>query len=188
MQVRSISTDLLKTPSTIKSSSRDTIHFNQTAPVPGLYRVIRRNGEVTGFDADKIRVAITKAFLAVEGNDSAATGQLAGIIQSATISVVEKLIRRKPGGGTFDIEEIQDQVELCLVRAGHYQVARAYMLYREARAAERTAGKSKSAGLTGSPGSKVKQADSNQPFNIQRLRKIVAAACADLDKGAAKVC
>jgi ribonucleoside-diphosphate reductase alpha chain len=188
MQVRSISTDLLKTPSTIKSSSRDTIHFNQTAPVPGLYRVIRRNGEVTGFDADKIRMAITKAFLAVEGGDSAATVQLAGIIQSATASVVEKLIRRKPGGGTFDIEEIQDQVELCLVRAGHYQVARAYMLYREARATERTAGKSKSAGLTGSPGSKVKQADSSQPFNIQRLRKIVAAACADLDEGAAKVC
>ncbi|MBN1377890.1 MAG: hypothetical protein JXA04_01490 [Gammaproteobacteria bacterium] len=151
---------------------------------PGLYRVIRRNGEITGFDQNKIRFAITKAFQAVEGGNAAASNPFLDIINAATSSVVDKLNHRKPDGGTFHIEEIQDQVELCLVRAGHYQVARAYMLYREARAKERALNlaKPKNELPSGSPGSKVKQANSGYgPLNIQHLREIVAEACPDLD-------
>lgn len=184
MQARSISIDLPKAPSTPKHAfSGEAVNSEQNLKAPGLYRVIRRNGEVTGFDPNKIRIAITKAFLAVEGSNAAASTRLAATIGLAATNVIDKLNRRKPDGGTFHIEEIQDQVELCLVRAGHYQVARAYMLYREARAKERAAGIAKTIDhLPSSPGPKVKQADSGQASrSVQRLRKIVAEACTDLE-------
>ena len=42
-------------------------------------------------------------------------------------------MRRLHSGGTIHIEEIQDQVELELMRAGEYKVAKGYVLYREER-------------------------------------------------------
>lgn len=157
-----------------------------TLNAPGLYRVIRRNSELTGFDQTKISIAISKAFLAVEGSGLAASRNFEETIASLTHSVMTKLIRHKPEGGSFHIEEIQDQVELCLVRAGHYQVARAYMLYREARAWERAAGQAAEQhhdSYSSSPGSMVKQAGNSEPTRrIQCLKRVIAAACADLDQ------
>ena len=80
------------------------------------YKVIRRNGAVVGFEPDKIAVAVTKAFLAVAGGTAAASAGVREKVQMLTEAVVQALVRRHPMGGTFHIEDIQDQVELALMR------------------------------------------------------------------------
>ena len=97
------------------------------------YRVIRRNGSVVGFEPRKIAVAMTKAFIAVSGGQGAASAKVREVVARLTEDVVNALIRRQPSGGTFHIEDIQDQVELALMRSGEHDVARAYVLYREDR-------------------------------------------------------
>ena len=104
------------------------------AVAPGELKVIRRNGKVTAFDATKISVAITKAFLAVEGGSAAASRRIHDAVEELTDQVGKALLRRLPSGGTLHIEDVQDQVELALMRSGHHKVARAYVLYREERA------------------------------------------------------
>src|SRR5438132_14247101 len=98
------------------------------------YKVIRRNGAVVGFEPGKISVAVTKAFLAVNGAQGAASARIRELVGGLTDAVVGALLRRQPQGGTFHIEAIQDQVELALMRSGAHEVARAYVLYREKRA------------------------------------------------------
>ena len=99
--------------------------------------MIRRNGAVVGFEPAKISVAMTKAFLAVNGAQGAASARIRELVAGLTDSVVGALLRRQPQGGTFHIEDIQDQVELALMRSGEHDVARAYVLYREERAKAR---------------------------------------------------
>ncbi len=101
------------------------------------YKIIRRNGAVVGFEPAKISIAMTKAFLAVNGGQGAASARVREQVAELTDSVVNALMRRQPAGGTFHIEDIQDQVELALMRSGEHDVARAYVLYREERAQER---------------------------------------------------
>jgi ribonucleoside-diphosphate reductase alpha chain len=98
------------------------------------YKVIRRNGAVVAFEPGKISVAMTKAFLAVTGGQGAASARIREVVAQLTDGVVGALIRRQPTGGTFHIEDIQDQVELALMRSGEHDTARAYVLYREKRA------------------------------------------------------
>src|SRR3954471_3603819 len=109
------------------------------------YKVIRRNGAVVGFEPGKISVAMTKAFLAVNGAQGAASARIREVVARLTEGVIGALLRRQPQGGTFHIEDIQDQVELALMRSGEHDAARAYVLYREerskARAQERAAKK-----------------------------------------------
>ena len=114
-----------------------------TAARQVTYRVIRRNGKTTAFDDTKIRVAMTKAFLAVEGGKAAASGRVHETVDRLTDQVVEALMRRVPEGGTIHIEDIQDQVELALMRAGEHKVARDYVLYREKQAEKRAREKRK---------------------------------------------
>src|SRR5688572_14576143 len=97
------------------------------------YKIIRRNGAVVGFEPAKISIAMTKAFLAVNGGTGAASARVREQVALMTGAVVHALVRRQPSGGTFHIEDIQDQVELALMRAGEHNVARAYVLYREER-------------------------------------------------------
>ena len=112
------------------------------------YKIIRRNGAVVGFEPGKISVAMTKAFLAVNGAQGAASARIREIVAGLTDNVVAALLRRQPQGGTFHIEDIQDQVELALMRSGEHDVARAYVLYREerskARAQEKVSKKTRS--------------------------------------------
>jgi len=157
-----------------------------TAPTlaPGQVGVIRRNGRVAPFDLNKIVVAMTKAFLAVEGNNAAASARVHETVAELAEQVHANLTRRVPGGGVFHIEDIQDQVELALMRAGHHKVARAYVLYREERARERAAaalaGTSVEA-LSGPVGLHVLRADGTQILlDIEGLRLKVEAACAGL--------
>jgi len=101
------------------------------------FNIIRRNGAVVGFEPSKIAIAMTKAFLAVNGGQGAASARVRELVDQLTSQVVNALVRNRPSGGTFHIEEIQDQVELALMRSGEHDVARAYVLYREKRSQER---------------------------------------------------
>ncbi|MCA3160186.1 MAG: ribonucleoside-diphosphate reductase subunit alpha [Burkholderiales bacterium] len=138
------------------------------------YRVIRRNGSVVGFEPGKIGVALTKAFIAVNGGQGAASARVREVVEKLTQEVVRALVRRQPAGGTFHIEDIQDQVELALMRSGEHEVARAYVLYRERRAAERAAQKQQQAEqgeLT------VTDGTNRLPLPMQQFEAIVKAAC-----------
>ena len=150
---------------------------------PGELRVIRRNGKVTGFDASKISVAMTKAFLAVEGGNAAASRRVHDLVDTLTTQLTDALKRRNPAGGTVHIEEIQDQVELALMRSGEHKVARAYVLYREEQArkrAEETA--ARRAEGEGQREIHVTLADGSQrPLDVERLRRLVAEACDGLN-------
>ncbi len=144
------------------------------------YKVIRRNNAVVNFDASKIHIAVTKAFLAVEGGSGAASARVRDLVSRLTEQVIEALKRRQPGGGTFHIEDIQDQVELALMRAGEHEVARAYVLYREERARER-----RQQATTGTsaeiPAIKVSHPNgSQQTLDMERLRAVIEEACSGL--------
>lgn len=149
------------------------------------YRVIRRNGKVTSFDLSKISVAMTKAFINVEGGTAAASTRIHQTVDSLTQLVVSALTRRMPDGGTFHIEDIQDQVELSLMRTGEQKVARAYVIYREERFRERTAIEAKTnTDYTKESHSlkiNVKRADgSKMPLDFARLQSIINETCENL--------
>jgi len=151
------------------------------ANAPGEMRVIRRNGKVHGFDASKISVAITKAFLAVEGSTAAASRRIHEVVDELTDQVVKALFRRLPSGGTIHIEDIQDQVELALMRGEHHKVARAYVLYRAERARLRAEKQAREPGPAVAPGLSVTLADgTRKPLDLGRLQAIVDEACRDL--------
>src|SRR5690349_16627035 len=107
------------------------------APPARGFHVIRRNGALSPFDPSKISVAVTKAFLAVEGNSASNSRRVHETVESLTRQIVAALSRRSGEGRALHIEDIQDQVELSLMREGHHKVARAYVLYREDRARAR---------------------------------------------------
>jgi len=110
----------------------------QTHPTPySQYQIIRRNGAVVPFEPNKIAVAMMKAFLAVHGTQGAASASVRETVDGLTQAVIRALMRSRPGGGTFHIEDVQDNVELGLMRGGHHEIARAYVLYREKRTQER---------------------------------------------------
>ena len=149
--------------------------LNETALA--ALQVIRRNGAVVDFDPEKISVAMTKAFLAVQGQGSAQSSRVREVVARLTQSVVRTLTRRMPDGGTVHIEDIQDQVELALMRAGEHDVARAYVLYREARAKERAAER---AANDGGPQLTVLIDGRREPLDVARLLRQCEAACEGL--------
>lgn len=154
------------------------------APIPCHCKVIRRNGEVTDFDSRKIQIAMTKAFLDVEGNQALGSARIHDTVLKLTRQVVDALQRRTPEGGMVHIEDIQDQVELALMRAGEHKVARSYVLYREERArlrAEKEA-KAKKKGKKAEHHINVKTAAGDlKPLDEERLRKVIAEAAAGLE-------
>jgi len=139
------------------------------------YRIIRRNGSVVAFEPSKISIALTKAFIAVNGGQGAASARVRELVEQLTATVVGALLRRQPQGGTFHIEDIQDQVELALMRSGEHDVARAYVLYRERRTLERA----KVEPVTGQV-LNVKDGDTLRPLDVAGLAAKIAAACAGL--------
>ncbi len=146
-------------------------------------QVIRRNGTVSKFDAGKISVAMTKAFLAVEGHTAAASRRVHEVVEQLTAEVIGALTRRMSEGRTFHIEDVQDQVELALMRSEHHKVARAYVLYRDERTRQRTELEAArpSAAASG-PAMHVTLANGTKvPLDHARLQLIVEEACAGLD-------
>jgi ribonucleoside-diphosphate reductase alpha chain len=157
-------------PDSVSSSPVSSNPFDQ-------YKVIRRNGSVVVFEPAKISIALTKAFIAVNGGQGAASARVREMVEQLTNGVVSALMRRQPHGGTMHIEDIQDQVELGLMRSGEHDVARTYVLYREERARSRAKSRSKEPAhiinVTGEDGVA-------RPLDQGRLSALVQDACAGL--------
>jgi ribonucleoside-diphosphate reductase alpha chain len=157
-------------PDPVSSSPAVSSPFDQ-------YKVIRRNGSVVVFEPAKISIALTKAFIAVNGGQGAASARVRELVEQLTNGVISALMRRQPHGGTMHIEDIQDQVELGLMRSGEHDVARTYVLYREERARSRAKSKIKEPAhiinVTGEDGVA-------RPLDLGRLSALVRDACAGL--------
>jgi ribonucleoside-diphosphate reductase alpha chain len=149
------------------------------------YKIIRRNGSVVAFEPSKIAIAVTKAFLAVNGGQGAASARVREQVEQLTHAVVRALLRSRPNGGTFHIEDIQDQVELVLMRSGEHNVARAYVLYREKRNQERasqqaTTPEAQTAAQQAESGITVLDNGVSKPLDMAALRTVIQAACEGL--------
>ncbi|MBU3739147.1 MAG: ribonucleoside-diphosphate reductase subunit alpha [Rhodoferax sp.] len=158
---------------------QDTDDRSRSAAEPfQQYQIIRRNGAVVPFEPNKIAVALMKAFLAVHGTQGAASASAREMVDGLTQAVIRALLRSRPGGGTFHIEDVQDHVELGLMRGGHHEVARAYVLYREKRAQERAR-----TAATAAPAAPQLHAIDNGErvvLDLDRLKALIETACAGL--------
>ena len=152
--------------------------ISATSSALSHYQIIRRNGAVVPFEPAKIAVAMMKAFLAVHGTQGAASASVRETVDAVTQTVVRALMRSRPGGGTFHIEDVQDQVELGLMRGSHHEVARAYVLYRERRAQERATQKEQQAPAL--PTLHVTDRGERVALDLNRLTGLIQAACANL--------
>ncbi|MBT9490228.1 MAG: ribonucleoside-diphosphate reductase subunit alpha, partial [Rubrivivax sp.] len=169
-------------PSTIHTSlpatPRATAQAAAAASAFAGYQIIRRNGAVVSFEPNKIAVALMKAFLAVHGTQGAASASVRETVDGLTESVVRALLRSRPGGGTFHIEDVQDHVELGLMRGGHHEVARAYVLYRERRTQERA--RQAVPASARPPELHVLDGGQRVPLDLDALRALIESACAGL--------
>ncbi len=144
------------------------------------YQIIRRNGAVVPFAPDKIAIAMMKAFLAVHGTQGAASASVREVVESLTQAVVRALMRSRPGGGTFHIEDVQDQVELGLMRGGHHEIARAYVLYRERRTQERARQAQTEAARAPAPVLHVTDGGQRVALDAAQLQQLIESACSGL--------
>ena len=142
------------------------------------YQIIRRNGAVVPFEPNKIAVAMMKAFLAVHGTQGAASASVRETVDGLTQAVIRALVRSRPGGGTFHIEDVQDQVELGLMRGGHHDIARAYVLYRDRRAQERA--KQSAQEAPKAPTLHVIDGGQRVALDLDHLKGLIESACQNL--------
>ena len=149
----------------------------QTIPINN-YQIIRRNGAVVPFEPNKITIAMMKAFLAVHGTQGAASVSVRETVDSLTQTVMRAMMRSRPGGGTFHIEDVQDQVELGLMRGGHHEIARAYVLYREKRTQERA--RQPQAHTPAAMLLHVMDGGKRVALDVSHLRALIEASCANL--------
>ena len=149
----------------------------QTIPINN-YQIIRRNGAVVPFEPNKITIAMMKAFLAVHGTQGAASVSVRETVDSLTQTVMRAMMRSRPGGGTFHIEDVQDQVELGLMRGGHHEIARAYVLYREKRTQERA--RQPQAHTPAAVLLHVMDGGKRVALDVSHLRALIEASCANL--------
>ena len=153
--------------------------FTNSVPVPGTLNVIRRNGALSAFEPSKIAAAVTKAFLAVEGQAASGSARVHDAAEQVVDMVVNRLSRRVDGAQVVHIEDIQDAVELALMRGEHHKVARAYVLYREERARERAKAAPAQAAK---PALRMKADDGSLvPMDEARLTAVIQEACEGLD-------
>ena len=148
-----------------------------------MMKVVRRNGSVVGFEPSKISIAMTKAFLAVSGGQGAASARVRELVSQLTQNVTVALKRRNPTGGTVHIEDIQDQVELALMRHGEQEVARSYVLYREQRNQERARAKKESdVNQNESPPELTMVVNGvSKPLDINNLKRLIEDSCSGLE-------
>lgn len=139
------------------------------------YSLIRRNGAVVSFEPSKIGIAMTKAFLAVNGGQGAASARVRELVEQLTNQVVAALVRGRPNGGTFHIEDVQDAVELALMRSGEHDVARAYVLYRERRSQER-AQSNEAAAPANEQTISIKENGITKPLDLAKLKATIEGA------------
>jgi ribonucleoside-diphosphate reductase alpha chain len=147
-----------------------------------VYKVIRRNGKVTPFNINKIIIALTKAFLDVEGGEASGSSRIHKTVEDLSTQIHDCLFRRMPDGGIVHIEDIQDQVELALMRSGEQKVARSYVLYREQHANIRAQKASKTNKPEKKPVIHVKTTSGDLiPLDEKRLRNVIKEAVKGLE-------
>lgn len=164
-------------PSTPLQQQRDTAG-SPTGQNLAHYQIIRRNGAVVPFEPNKIAIAMMKAFLAVHGTQGAASASVRETVDVLTQGVIRALVRSRPGGGTFHIEDVQDQVELGLMRGGHHEIARAYVLYRERRTQERS--KQGEQEVPAAPALHVLDNGELVALDLNELKGLIESACEGL--------
>ncbi len=165
----------------MKNEALNTPPITTPTTLETAFRVIRRDGSNAAFDQDKINIAMTKAFLAVEGRHAADSNRIHDVVAALGAQVRDALFRRYPEGRTVHIEDIQDQVELALMRAGEHKVARAYVLYRAERAREREARAQEETADKGAPLNLLRADGSRLPLDEARLRRRLEDAAAGLE-------
>ena len=166
------------TSRTADPNNDDTVSVVSTAP--GQLRVIKRNGAVVAYDESKISVAITKAYLAVEGGNAAASSRIHESVAQLASQITDIFRRRMPSGGTIHIEDIQDQVELALMRTGEHKIARSYVIYRAEH--NRLREQKLEAEQPKHPEINVTFKDGHQgPLDTERLLTIITEACEGLE-------
>jgi ribonucleoside-diphosphate reductase alpha chain len=166
------------TSRTADPNNDDTVSVVSTAP--GQLRVIKRNGAVVAYDESKISVAITKAYLAVEGGNAAASSRIHESVAQLARQITAIFRRRMPSGGTIHIEDIQDQVELALMRTGEHKIARSYVIYRAEH--NRLREQKLEAEQPKHPEINVTFKDGHQgPLDTERLLTIITEACEGLE-------
>ena len=166
------------TSRTADPNNDDTVSVVSTAP--GQLRVIKRNGAVVAYDESKISVAITKAYLAVEGGNAAASSRIHESVAQLASQITDIFRRRMPSGGTIHIEDIQDQVELALMRTGEHKIARSYVIYRAEH--NRLREQKLEAEQPKHPEINVTFKDGHQgPLDTERLLTIITEACGGLE-------
>ena len=166
------------TSRTADPNNDDTVSVVSTAP--GQLRVIKRNGAVVAYDESKISVAITKAYLAVEGGNAAASSRIHESVAQLASQITDIFRRRMPSGGTIHIEDIQDQVELALMRTGEHKIARSYVIYRAEH--NRIREQKLEAEQPKHPEINVTFKDGHQgPLDTERLLTIITEACEGLE-------
>ena len=146
-------------------------------PIPGKYRVMRRNGKVTSYDLSKIIVAMTKAFLSVEGSSAAASTRIHNEVDNLANKVDAAIRRRFPEGGVVHIEDIQDQVELAIMRAGYQDVARSYVLYREERSKARNQNLDEKDEDLPIDKTVLLEDGTKEKLNLKKLKQTIAQSC-----------
>ena len=176
MQIAS-STPLITGTAYAASASHETA-VNAVANPLAHYQIIRRNGSVVPFEPNKIAIAMKKAFLAVHGTQGAASASVRETVDGLTQAVIRAMVRSRPGGGTFHIEDVQDQVELGLMRGGHHEIARAYVLYRERRTQERA--KQAAPDAPKAPVIHVLDGGERVPLDLDHLKGLINSACQNL--------
>jgi ribonucleoside-diphosphate reductase alpha chain len=164
-------------PSTPLQPQRDTAGSTASQNL-AHYQIIRRNGAVVPFEPNKIAVAMMKAFLAVHGTQGAASASVRETVDTLTQAVIRAMVRSRPGGGTFHIEDVQDQVELGLMRGGHHEIARAYVLYRERRTQERS--KQVEQDVPATPALHVLDNGERVALDLNELKGLIESACEGL--------
>ena len=177
----------IASPSVAALATDPTNHAESN--IMSTHHVLRRNGKRTPFDRSKIALALTKAFLAVEGNKAAASQRVHDTVEELTEKIVEALLRRLPESGLLHIEDIQDQVELALMRGGEHQVARAYVIYRAEQQKKRAEKESTTKTEDKNEQRHILMADgSRELLNVKTIEDLITQACSTIDaKGKAQI-
>ncbi len=182
MQIAPNTPSTSRAPSTAPRPAVTPAQRDVAAPIQSEalahYQIIRRNGSVVPFEPSKIAIAMMKAFLAVHGTQGAASASVRETVDTLTQNVVRAMMRSRPGGGTFHIEDVQDQVELGLMRGSHHEVARAYVLYRERRMQERAKQEAQAAPAT--PVIHVTDRGERVALDLNELKGLIESACEGL--------
>ncbi len=176
--MQSVPNPAAATSTAMLSAHSATVSDGGAANVLAHYQIIRRNGAVVPFEPNKIAVAMMKAFLAVHGTQGAASASVREMVDVLTQQVIRALMRSRPGGGTFHIEDVQDHAELGLMRGGHHEVARAYVLYRERRTQERA--KQVAEVAPAAPVLHALEGGQRVVLDLRHLKTLIETACSGL--------